>query len=66
MTFITELRKDGYFGEISFFSDLPRQATLKSRDYTDVLTLSKQDFLDVAQTDMHAIVIDRLIILLQN
>jgi CRP-like cAMP-binding protein len=40
-SYIHDLRKDDYFGEISFFSDLPRQATIKSRDYTDALTISK-------------------------
>lgn len=57
MTFINELRKDDYFGEVSFFSDLPRQATIKSRDYTDVLTISKQDFLAIAGSDYPALVI---------
>lgn len=40
MTFLTELEKDDYFGEISFFSDFPRSATVKSTDYTDVMTLN--------------------------
>ena len=44
MSFIKELIKDDYFGEIAFFSDLPRQATIKSRDYTDVHILSKEVF----------------------
>lgn len=45
MSFIKELIKDDYFGEIGFFSDLKRQATIKSRDYTDVMILSKTSFL---------------------
>jgi CRP-like cAMP-binding protein len=34
-THIMELNKNSFFGEISFFSELPRQVTIKSRDFTD-------------------------------
>ncbi|CDW76390.1 UNKNOWN [Stylonychia lemnae] len=47
MSFITELKKDEYFGEIGFFSDLPRQATIKSRDYTELMALDKAQFLEI-------------------
>ena len=57
MSFIKELIKDDYFGEISFFSDLPRQATIKSRDYTDVHILSKETFFDYAKDDLNVLVL---------
>ena len=38
-THIKDLLKDQYFGEISFFSTLPRQTSAKARDFTDVLTI---------------------------
>lgn len=42
-TYITELKFDQYFGEICFFSDLNRQATARSRGFTEVLALNKED-----------------------
>lgn len=56
MSFIKPLTKDNYFGEIGFFSDLPRQATAKSRDYTDLMILSKTGFLQIAGGDFNALV----------
>jgi CRP-like cAMP-binding protein len=47
-THITDILKDQYFGEIAFFSDLPRQATIKSRDFTEVLKVHREDFLQMA------------------
>lgn len=40
-TYIKELKVDEYFGEISFFSDLNRQATARSRGFTEVLSFNK-------------------------
>ena len=40
---------DEYFGEISFFSDLNRKATARSRGFTEVLSLKKDDFRDIAK-----------------
>lgn len=56
MSFLAELRKDDYFGEISFFSTLPRQATVKSIDYTDVFTLVQDEFMEISETDDIALV----------
>lgn len=39
---------DEYFGEISFFSKLNRHATARSRGFTEVLSLNKDDFIDTA------------------
>jgi CRP-like cAMP-binding protein len=33
-TFLRELQRDEYFGEVSFFSEQPRMATVKSKDFT--------------------------------
>ena len=48
-TYIKELQVDEYFGEISFFSKLNRHATARSRGFTEVLSLNKEDFIDTAQ-----------------
>lgn len=47
-TYIKDLKQDQYFGEIGFFSEKRRQATVKSRDFTEVLELSYENFLQVA------------------
>mmetsp|Transcript_26768 Transcript_26768/g.25790 ORF Transcript_26768/g.25790 Transcript_26768/m.25790 type:complete len:548 (+) Transcript_26768:611-2254(+) len=48
-TYIKELQIDEYFGEISFFSELNRQATARSRGFTEVLSLNKESFLGTAE-----------------
>lgn len=40
-------QKDDYFGEISFFGDVPRICSGKSRDFTDVYSITKYDFLEL-------------------
>lgn len=57
MTFLADLRKDDYFGDISFFSTLSRQATAKSTDYTDVFTINQEEFIELALQDDVALVI---------
>jgi CRP-like cAMP-binding protein len=47
-TFIKDLIKDEYFGEIGFFSSLHRQTSVRARDFTDVLTLNRNDFFEMA------------------
>ena len=47
-TYIKELVVDEYFGEISFFSDLKRQATARSRGFTEILSLNKDSFKRIA------------------
>lgn len=44
-THLTDLEKDRYFGEIAFFTSLTRQATIKARDFTEVLIINREDFL---------------------
>eukprot|EP00347_Sterkiella_histriomuscorum_P006811 403351340 len=41
--------KDDYFGEIAFFTDEPRCATMKSRDFTDVYLIERDLFLEIAE-----------------
>ena len=49
-TYIRDLKQDHYFGEIGFFSDeKKRQTTVKSRDFTEILELSYENFESVAQ-----------------
>jgi len=43
------LIQDQYFGEISFFSDISRQATVKARDFCEMLVLRRDDFLTMAE-----------------
>ena len=44
-TYIKELQQDEYFGEVAFFSDLSRQATARTRGFTEVLSLNKESFI---------------------
>ena len=44
-THLTDLEKDRYFGEIAFFTSLNRLATIKARDFTEVLIIKREDFL---------------------
>jgi len=36
-----------YFGEIGFFSEQTRTATLKSRDFTDLIYIDRPSFLEI-------------------
>jgi CRP-like cAMP-binding protein len=47
-SYVVDLEKEQSFGEIGFFSDCKRQVTVKSRDFTDVLTINLFDFLNIA------------------
>lgn len=40
---------DEYFGEVAFFSELNRQATARSRGFTEVLSLNKENFKETAE-----------------
>lgn len=48
-TFIKELGSDDFMGECAFFSGEPRKASARSRLFTDVVTLSKNDFILTAE-----------------
>ena len=47
-TFIGELGFDSFLGELSFFSGLPRSLTAKSKNFTEVLSLSLSSFIELA------------------
>jgi CRP-like cAMP-binding protein len=47
-THIIDLIKDQYFGEISFFTEMQRHATIKVKDFTDVLILDRESFISMA------------------
>lgn len=48
-TYIKDLGKDDFFGEIGFFSEKPRQSTAKSRDFTHLLVLEHDKFAKKAE-----------------
>lgn len=45
-TVLKELTVDDVFGEISFFTGLPRKVTAKSRNFSELMYLSDKEFLD--------------------
>lgn len=47
-TFLCNLGVNQAFGEIAFFSDLPRTLSATSIDYTDLSVLKKDSFLHLA------------------
>ena len=48
-SYLEDLIRDEYFGEIGFFSDSPRCATVKSRDFTELFVIDSDTFLEVAE-----------------
>ncbi len=44
---------DDSFGEIGFFTSLSRQVSVKARDFTEVLTINRHDFLQLASNISH-------------
>jgi Cyclic nucleotide-binding domain/Zinc knuckle len=44
-TFIKELGGDDFMGECAFFSGEPRSASARSKNFTDVIVLNKNDFI---------------------
>ena len=55
-TYIIDLVKDDYFGEVGFFTDNPRLISAKSRDFTETYVIYKKDFLDIADDYITVIV----------
>lgn len=48
-TFIGEAGFDTFLGELSFFTGTPRILTAKAKNFTEALSLSLSDFLDLAE-----------------
>ena len=48
-TFLKELRVDQFLGEVEFFSGHTRAATARSKDFSEVLALNKQEFFEAAE-----------------
>ncbi len=48
-TFILDLNKGDYFGEIGFFTDNPRLLSAKSREFTELYVIQKKDLLKIAE-----------------
>ena len=44
------LSKSGYFGEIGFFLNIPRTASAKSRNFSELFALTRDDFLEMIKT----------------
>jgi CRP-like cAMP-binding protein len=55
-TFLIDLNKSDYFGEIEFFTEEPRIITAKSREYTEVYAIHRKDFLRIAEDYITTIV----------
>ncbi len=55
-TFMIDLIKDDYFGEIEFFTDEPRKLSAKSRDFSELYVIHKKNFFDIAEDYINAIV----------
>jgi CRP-like cAMP-binding protein len=48
-TYLEDLIKDDYFGEISFFTEKPRLCSVKSRDFTCTITLSRDSYFQAGE-----------------
>jgi hypothetical protein len=48
-TFIKELEVETWFGEVSFFSDLPRAATASAKTFTETMFIERRKFDQIAQ-----------------
>jgi CRP-like cAMP-binding protein len=55
-TYFKDLTVGDNFGEIGFFTDNPRNLSVKSRDYCEFYVIDKSDFLKIAEDYIHAIV----------
>lgn len=54
-TFITDLGKDQYFGEIGVFSGQSRQLSAKSRDFTEAYRITKENLFGCCENYIEAI-----------
>lgn len=60
-TFLVDLQKENYFGEVGLLTGDPRSLSAKSRDFTEVFILKKRDFNLVSENYIDAIKILRKI-----
>ena len=60
-TFITDVKKDAYFGELGFLTSEPRCLSAKSRDFTEVFMIKKDDFDSISENYIEAITAIRTI-----
>lgn len=51
-TYLDDLTEDDYFGELSFFTEMPRTTSVKSRDFTNVIYLDRASYLILAESSM--------------
>jgi CRP-like cAMP-binding protein len=47
-TYMKELYKDDYFGEVEFFTDESRKLTARTTDFSECYVISKKNFLFIA------------------
>ena len=48
-TFIKDLHGNTYFGELGIINDQPRCLSAKSRDFTEIFILYKNDFIEISE-----------------
>ncbi|CAI2364970.1 unnamed protein product [Moneuplotes crassus] len=60
-TFIKEIKPEACVGELGFFSNQKRRATMRSNTFTEVLHISKDAFLQIAEIDTESGKILRMI-----
>ena len=54
-TFIKDLKKEEYFGELGMLQECPRSLTAKARDFTEVFIIRKQDFESISENYIEAL-----------
>ena len=60
-TFIKELKQDSWVGELSFFTGLPRRATIRAKSFIETLNITKDDFYRTSKDDEDAMKLLRMI-----
>ena len=54
-TFVTDLKKEQYFGELGMLQEEPRCLTAKARDFTEVYIIKKVDFEHISENYIQAL-----------
>jgi hypothetical protein len=60
-TFIKEISLDAWWGELSFFSEAPRRVTVRSKNFTEVVYITKEDFMKIVKDDEDSLKIMKMI-----
>ena len=54
-TFVTDLAKDSYFGELGVLKEEPRCLSARAREFTEAYTLNKEKFYRISENYMKSI-----------